>query len=69
MTPKHFAKARRFTTKRWYIRLRIRKFRRAFRRNDRKLLKCSPRELGQLTDDMSRFAMKQAWYEKQLNNK
>ncbi|MBQ3813647.1 MAG: hypothetical protein II841_08785 [Bacteroidales bacterium] len=68
MKPNHIARARRLVTKRWYILLRIRKFKRAFRHNDRKLYSCSPRELGRLTDDMSRFAVKQEWYVNKLKN-
>ena len=66
MTPKHFTRARRLVTKRSYYRLRLRKFMRMFRRNDRKLMSATPFELDQLSEDMTRYAAKMEWYNKKL---
>ena len=66
MTPKNFRRARRLVARRPYYWLRSIKFGIMFRRCDRKLLQATPYELDQLSEDMTRFAIKQAWYKNKL---
>lgn len=66
MTPKHFRRARRLCSRRWYLRFREYKFLRLFKRCDKKLLSANPYELDELSENMTRYAAKMAWYTNKL---
>ena len=69
MTPKQVRKAKRLLSRRWFLRLRLQKNVRLFKKCDRKLMKASPFELDQLSEDLTHYAMKQAWYIEKLKTK
>ena len=69
MNQKHVARARRLVTRRWFLRLRLWKNARLFKKCDRKLLDATPYELDRLSEDLSRYAIKQAWYINKLKHK
>ena len=69
MKPSRYRRIKRLLSRRWFIKVRIWKYGRLYERCNKKLFTAGPYELDQLSEDMNRYAIKEAWYIKKLNNK
>jgi len=68
MKPMLVKTARRIVTRKWYMRIRIWKMALMFKYYDGRILNAGPKELDHISEMLTRYAHKEAWYRKKIKN-
>ena len=68
MRPSFVNFARRIVTRKWYMRVRIWLMASMFHCYESRILDAGPDELARISENLTRYANKEAWYKKRIKN-